>query len=126
MGALELDQLHIHPAMSLGLLVVLMVLAELGSRFFKRMQEVPAYDWAVLDVFGGHLLDASAWLPCLAPPPLAGLRMLRTLCTDPDPGVQCKAASAIAVLLQLATSTVEVQPEGWPQAERDPTLTTEF
>ena len=111
MGQLSAEELAISPLASVVVFIVVLVCMEYGSRFFNRMQEPPALEWAVLSVFHGDLFDAPTRRQQLPSElGLGGVRSLYAISTDSDPTLQSRSASSIASLLHLAVNGGE-RPE---------------
>ena len=96
------DDLLISPVMSLVLVVVLMLLMQWGSSFFGRMQQVPQHSWELLNVVPGDLFDSEARGTLLGEASLAGLRSLVSMSGDASSVTQCRAASSLVTLQQVA------------------------
>ena len=107
MGTLSNDELFISPLSSLILIAIMLVMLEVGSRYFKWKQELPSLDWRVLEQFRGSLFDVRVRRELLRPVfGLGGLRSLHALSDDEDPSLQSRSASSIAALHDLATSNL--------------------
>ena len=108
MGALSEDQLFISPFMSLIVVLLVMLLMQVGSNYFARMQQVPLHAWPVLDIFRGDLFDRNARMALLAldskaqqgssaaeRSSLGGLRTLVAMSCDVDISIQQRVASSL-------------------------------
>ena len=103
MGALKTEELHISPVVSLVMLVLMVILLDIGSRFFRRMMRVPERHCAVLDVFKGQLVDIKArQMQLSSHPTLAGLRSLLVGAAGSNRSLQREAASSLSALTVLA------------------------
>ena len=121
MGALSEDQLFISPFMSLIVVLLVMLLMQVGSNYFARMQQVPLHAWPVLDIFRGDLFDRNARMALLAldskaqqgsaaeRSSLGGLRTLVAMSCDVDISIQQRVASSLVTLLELAQSVSQPQ-----------------
>ena len=119
MGALHEDQLFISPFMSLIVVLIVMLLMQVGSNYFARMQQVPSHTWPVLDIFRGDLFDRNARTALLTADSkaqgsgsssLGGLRTLVAMSCDLDISVQQRVASSLVTLLELAQSGMAQLP----------------
>jgi hypothetical protein len=118
MGALHEDQLFISPFMSLIVVLIVMLLMQVGSNYFARMQQVPSHTWPVLDIFRGDLFDRNARTALLAADSraqgstssLGGLRTLVAMSCDLDVSIQQRVASSLVTLLELAQSGMAQLP----------------
>ena len=119
MGALHEDQLFISPFMSLIVVLVVMLLMQVGSDYFARMQQVPSHTWPVLDIFRGDLFDRNARTALLTADSkaqgsgsssLGGLRTLVAMSCDLDISIQQRVASSLVTLLELAQSGMAQLP----------------
>ena len=120
MGALHEDQLFISPFMSLIVVLIVMLLMQVGSNYFARMQQVPSHTWPVLDIFRGDLFDRNARTALLAADSkaqgssssssLGGLRTLVAMSCDLDISIQQRVASSLVTLLELAQSGMAQLP----------------
>jgi hypothetical protein len=119
MGALSEDQLFISPFMSLIVVLIVMLMMQVGSNYFARMQQVPSHSWPVLDIFRGDLFDRNARTALLAidskaqgstASSLGGLRTLVAMSCDVDISIQQRVASSFVTLLELAQSGMAQLP----------------
>ena len=123
MGALDSSQLFISPLASIFVVIFVIMALEYGSRFFRKMQEVPSLDWKVLEVYSGELFDVNTRRESLPSAlGLSGIRSLYALAADEDPNLQSRAASSLASLMHLAASVVAEQPEAQPEAQLEAQL----